>query len=151
MPGMRLDKPPMVVLLVLSVGLAVVAACGKKPEPAPTPVPGSYAGKLLGGLNKTAVERTRGDMQNYRTAIEAYQIDNSQYPEASSREALEALVTPTYIRMLPQFDAWAGPFHVESTATSYKIIAAGADGLVGTDDDIVLEPKGFTHLPQGFQ
>jgi len=149
MPGMRFTHSHLVVVLV--AGLASFAACGKKPEPAPTPDSGTYAGKLLHGLTKAAVERTRGDMQTYRTAIEAYQVDAGQYPEASSREALEALVAPTYIRNLPQFDAWAGAFHVECTSTSYKIISASADALVGTDDDIVLEQQGFTHMPAGFQ
>jgi general secretion pathway protein G len=87
----------------------------------------------------------------FRTALKIYEMDINSYP--SSSQGLEALLEMPSglknesryrgpyledIKVLP-LDPWDNPYKYESDGTQYTISSAGADGVVGNDDDISSE------------
>jgi hypothetical protein len=81
----------------------------------------------------TARERLRramADMRSVGTAIEAYSIDFSFYPDSGGFDALsviESTLEPVYIRNMPTHDPWEEPFRVWSTLEGYAIVTYGSD------------------------
>ena len=124
---------------------------GEPPHPSPSPRPSTYAQQLLGGLERSAIERTRSDMNAVRTAILAYASAGGELQPAGDYARLAALIAPTYIRVPPPRDAWGNAFVFTSTETGWTLTAPGADGGIGTGDDIVLGEGGFTKLPDGYR
>jgi hypothetical protein len=141
---------------LLPLAVLVLGGCGREsgeapPEASPSPAPSTYAQNLLGGLERTAVEKTRSDMLAIGTAISACTTESGGYPEASDFASLAALVSPAYIRVLPQRDAWGSTYRFERRPDGWNLVAPGADGAAGTADDIVLTEGGFTQLPAGYR
>jgi type II secretion system (T2SS) protein G len=84
----------------------------------------------------TDAERARWtmhDMMSWKTALDAYKTDHNQYPAIKTADDARAAVEPTYIKHLPMTDAWGHPYHVESNATSFRVVSAGADGIFRPD------------------
>ena len=134
---------------------ALLASCGgpapSRPLLSASPTPTTYAQKLLGGLERSAVERTRSDMMAIATAIGAYSASAGNFPEAMDLDALNNIVAPTYIHILPHTDAWGQTYLFLGTPDAWSLTAPGPDGQVKTDDDIVLTDRGFTKLPSGYK
>ena len=55
--------------------------------------------------------------------------DAEQYPAIKTADDARAAVEPTYIKHLPMTDAWGHPYRVDSNATSFRVVSAGADGI----------------------
>jgi hypothetical protein len=74
--------------------------------------------------------RTMADMRALATAIEARATDTNEYPDTTDMESLRKLVEPTYIKHMPEKDAWGHPFVYVGTPDrqQYRIVSAGADG-----------------------
>lgn len=75
--------------------------------------------------------KTMSDMRAIGAALEAYAVDNNQYPVVLSGEikSLVSVVQPTYIRALPLSDAWGGAFRYYCLKPEgpYWVIAYGQD------------------------
>jgi general secretion pathway protein G len=90
---------------------------------------------VAGRATKARIDRTKMDLRNFNTAIEAYAIEhNDEYPRN-----LNALVTGEiqYIEKM-QNDAWGNPFYykVPGKSRKYDLASRGKDGQLGTEDDI---------------
>jgi len=74
--------------------------------------------------------RTMADMRTLATALEARATETNEYPDVADMESLRKLVEPTYVRHMPEKDAWGHPFVYVGTPDhqQYRIISAGADG-----------------------
>jgi hypothetical protein len=107
----------------------------------------TYAGQMLGALDRAAMLRTKLDLQSLGSALRKYSSSRRGFPVASDATTLKGLLVPTYTRRFPEHDQWGRPLQVQSSETTYKIVAPGADGVVGTDDDFVLGPGHLT-LPK---
>lgn len=70
--------------------------------------------------------RTMADMRALATAVEARATDENEYPNVSF-EDLEALIAPTYIRVVPKVDSWGTPFLYVGNGEHYRFVSAGAD------------------------
>ena len=82
------------------------------------------------GVPFTEIDRqkvTMSDMRSIATAIEEYAIDNDVYPVLTRGTApltqLRLLLTPTYIRILPNSDAWGDPFLYWSNGDRYLVVS----------------------------
>jgi Type II secretion system (T2SS), protein G len=132
--------------------------------------------KAIGGgyqfeIDKRKVKQTMMDMRAVGTAVEAYNVDNNQFPEAADMEALAKLVQPTYIKTFPirdqwnhrfEYRVWEDPEHGEGMQ-HYSIISLSSDGLsdrsdykikrVSTNlgDDLVFSEGSFVHFPEAFE
>ncbi|MFZ5788902.1 MAG: type II secretion system protein GspG [Acidobacteriota bacterium] len=72
--------------------------------------------------------QTMRDIRTMATGIEAYGVDHDGYPSAGDLRSLTPLIHPTYIRSVPENDAWGRPFECSSGKGTYEIRSLGADG-----------------------
>jgi type II secretion system protein G len=134
---------------------------------------------LLSAVQRGKQKRTMADMRTLATAVEAYAVDNNQYPAATCASGLFtdngnaldtasfANLTPTYIANAPKIDGWGNPLYYGVRATTfdaYNIASAGRDGkaqgqpVIGqcgttTDfnSDIYYSNGTFIQWPEGTQ
>jgi len=102
--------------------------------------------KITGRFEETKVKTTKIQLKEIKRALEMYKLDNGHYP--TTEQGLKALVEkPTippepknwkqYLETVPK-DAWGNEFIYISPADShpYELKSKGADGELGTEDDI---------------
>jgi general secretion pathway protein G len=132
---------------------------------------------LLTGMQRAKQKRTMSDMRSVAVAWEARAVDFNRYNAAGyaplgnpvTVAQLESLVSPTYIRDLPNKDGWGQPWNVTIDqpftgtvrAQRYQIVSYGRNqvadpgGATGAtthfDCDIVYESGSFTVYPEGVQ
>ena len=115
---------------------------------------------LQEALETSKEKRTMADIMSLATSVEAYATDHNAYPVTTTHEALEKLLEPTYIRNLPQKDAWGNPFvyRGSSDKMSYRVVSGGPDGKIDPSstrfgaplrksDDLVYENGTFLQKP----
>ncbi|HEV8119326.1 MAG TPA: type II secretion system protein GspG, partial [Thermoanaerobaculia bacterium] len=133
---------------------------------------------LLNAVQRGKQKKTMADMRTLATAVEAYAVDNNDYPSADCpagaftaegsglNSSSFTSLTPTYISQLPGkegHDGWNNPYYynVSNPATQYNIRSRGRDNTVqssltcGTttnfNDDIVYSNGSFLQWPEGTQ
>ena len=101
--------------------------------------------RIAGSSERARVTAATADINGgIKSALGAYEVDNGFYP----RSLQDLLVQPSnaknwhgpYLDKLP-LDPWLNPyvytFPGKHIPGSYDLVSAGADGKIGTDDDIV--------------
>ena len=134
---------------------------------------------LLTAMQRSKQKRTKADMRSIATAWEARATDTNSYnaagyaalSQAVTHGQLNTVLTPTYIRALPDKDGWGTGYAYSvnqawpagTKAQQYQIVSYGRDGAVtlasGTnsaqttnfDCDIVYENGTFIVWPEGVQ
>ena len=120
---------------------------------------------LLNAIDRGKQKRTMADLRSMGTAIEQYAIDSNFYPVASTIAALEAQVSPSYIRKLPATDGWGNAFEVDSNTGLYTLASCGKGQTGGCNsactgscgktqsfsDDIIFSVGSFVQWPEGKQ
>jgi len=134
---------------------------------------------LLLAIQRAKQRRTMVDMRNIASAWEARNSEASRYNAAGQLNGVEGadqlitysdlslMLSPTYIRILPRFDAWGTAYQCYTNqafgapqgATVYAIISAGKDGVISSDPatgpfsnfdcDIVYSNGVFLSYPDG--
>lgn len=122
-------------------GLALILApgCGGKKD--------EYAHQLLHAIDQGKVMGTRGTMETFGTALNAYMVDRGGYPAVATIQEAAAALTPAFLRSPVTLDAWGFTLDYRSDGGSYTLTSPGADGRLGTEDDVVLVDGRFTRLP----
>ena len=94
---------------------------------------------LLNAIDRGKQKRTMADLRSMGTAIEEYSIDNNFYPVATTVALLEAEVSPSYMRKLPQRDGWGMDISVNCAAGAYTLgsCGKGATSCGATDLDLI--------------
>ena len=120
-------------------------------------------------IDRARQKRTVNDMRTIATAWEARAADMHSYatgaytfPETViTANALQAQLSPTYLRQIPRYDGWLRPyeFAISANAKQYAIRSRGRDGAVdqnaeytpgetsNPDCDIVFADGGFVTYP----
>jgi type II secretion system protein G len=132
---------------------------------------------LLTAMQRSKQKRTMADMRSIATAWEARATDVNKYNAAGYAylatdmpyATLTDILTPTYIRQLPENDGWGTPWKFSSTSSGtasalnhqqYQIVSYGRNGAAdltseGTTTnfycDIVYENGTFVVWPEGIQ
>jgi general secretion pathway protein G len=118
---------------------------------------------LLNALDRGKQKRTMGDIRAIASAIEAYTIDHSRYPDATDIDGLRAILESDFIRTMPLADGWNNRFVAVSAAAGYTVASEGKDGAGGVtacagaptcgnlDDSIVFINGQFIQWPDGIQ
>ena len=132
---------------------------------------------LLNAVQRGKQKRTMSDMRALATAIEAYAVDNNQYPLATTCPtgvtaiiggvtAVDgssfSLLSPTYIGQPPKVDGWGSFYYYNNDTNNYAILSPGRDkvkqGLTATcgtttdfNNDIVYADGSFVQWPEGTQ
>jgi general secretion pathway protein G len=107
--------------------------------------------KLTGRSEDARISAAKGDLAAFRTALNAYEVDNGKFPQAA--QGLPALVgKPT---AAPEPKNWKGPY-IDRTeipkdpwgneyqylcpgaknTNGFDLFSAGPDGQPGTEDDL---------------
>jgi general secretion pathway protein G len=130
---------------------------------------------LLNAVQRGKQKRTMSDMRSLATAVEAYAVDNNNYPTAACNPGIFTSgtenqlatnsftnLTPTYIAQPPKTDGW-GRFMYYALGTGsndYRIRSYGRDGSSGAvncgtttnfNDDIIYADGTFIQWPEGTQ
>src|SRR5262245_13683107 len=129
---------------------------------------------LLNAVQRGKQKRTMADMRALASAIEAYHVDYSVYPQAAcapghyttpgaflSTDSFTNL-TPTYIAQPPLRDGWSNFFRyrLDAGQVNYNLRSLGRDGALdplvcGTttnfNDDILFSDGMFLQWPEGAQ
>src|SRR5262245_35523542 len=127
---------------------------------------------LLNAVQRGKQKRSMSDMRALATAIEAYAVDNNQYPTSAcpggtfttnptqlTNTSQFSLLTPTYIAQPPTKDGWQHYFFyaLSSDNQAYAIWSAGRNGttaaaVCGTttnfNDDIIHSNGTFIQWPE---
>lgn len=130
---------------------------------------------LLNAVQRAKQKRTMSDMRALATAIEAYHVDNSDFPSAACDAGIYTdlgvqlsatsftRLSPTYIAMAPMRDGWADfmVYNVNNGFAKYNIRSYGRDKTAaaaincGTttdfNDDILYTNGTFVQWPEGAQ
>jgi general secretion pathway protein G len=129
---------------------------------------------LLTAMQRSKQKRTMADMRTIATAWEARATDVNSYAAAGgtftwpatavSGGALDAILSPTYVKSLPQKDGWSDfyGFGTTSNGQIYGIRSAGKDnafqgtsyvigGVNQFDCDLVYSNGSFIQYPEGIQ
>jgi general secretion pathway protein G len=130
---------------------------------------------LLNAVQRGKQKRTMSDTRALATAVEAYAVDNNNYPAAAcpassfttaptqlSSTTNFSNLSPTYIAQAPLKDGWQRFYFyaLSSTSQSYAIWSGGRDGttvaaVCGTttnfNDDIIYSNGTFLQWPEGTQ
>ena len=130
---------------------------------------------LLNAVQRGKQKRTMSDMRALATAIEAYSVDNSNYPAAACNPGIYTSgteqtlatnsftnLTPTYIAQPPKTDGWGGflLYAVSVGTDHYRIRSHGRGGSTGSfscgtttnfNDDIIYVDGTFIQWPEGAQ
>ena len=129
---------------------------------------------LLTAMQRSRQKRTMADIRSVATAWEARATDMNTYTAAGltlpawgdpSTPALADLLQPTYIKSMPQNDAWGTQFSVGADEAAYGIAsygknksadeAASEDVTPGStqkfDNDIIFSNGSFIVYPDGVQ
>jgi type II secretion system protein G len=125
---------------------------------------------LLTAMQRSKQKRTMADMRSVATAWEARATDTNSYSIAGAVSfpgtdiavtELAGVLSPTYIKAMPQVDAWNTPWTLHGDANEYSIMSLGKDGTEDTDhpggatgtfdSDIVFQNGSFVQYPEGVQ
>ncbi len=130
---------------------------------------------LLNAVQRGKQKRSMSDMRTLATAIEAYAVDNNNYPAAVCPGGVYttaptqltsttqfANLSPTYIATPPWKDGWQHfyAYGLFNTSQAYAIWSYGRDGTAGTvtcgtttnfNDDIIYSNGSFLQWPEGTQ
>lgn len=135
---------------------------------------------LLVAIQRARQRRTMADIRNMANAWESRNSDTGRYNAAGQVNGIEgadqrittanlkSMLTPTYIKVLPEIDAWGTPYQTfadqafgsaTKKANVYAIISGGKDGIIEADPttgpftnfdcDIVYSNGVFLSYPDG--
>ena len=118
---------------------------------------------LRQAIDKAKQRRTMADMRTVALAVNAYATDfpfAPRFPNATVTE-LAPVLTPTYLRTLPDRDGWQRAMYYQAEGLGYTLRSYGRDGLAqGTllegpttefAADIVMNNGVFVQWPDGMQ
>jgi general secretion pathway protein G len=133
---------------------------------------------LLTAMQRAKQKRTMADMRTIATAWEARATDTNKYNAAGGcstgaqnlgSAAMNTMLAPTYMKVLPAKDGWGTPFEYDADvaigaanapAQTYAIRSYGKNATADTpvcgattnfDCDIVYSQGTFTSYPEGVQ
>jgi len=117
----------------------VPPACGRSGEQA--------AHQVLHAIDQGKVIGTRGTMENIGKALTTYSMDHGEYPHGTSIQAAASALVPAFLPSAVNVDAWGNTLGYQSDGRSFTLTSPGADGRVGSADDMVMTDGRFTQLP----
>ena len=129
---------------------------------------------LLNAVQRGKQKRSMSDIRTMATAVEAYAVDNNNYPPGGAcdgkyttadqvmNDTSLSLLAPTYIANPVRKDGWDHFMIYETTSNQqeYSFISKGRDNSLATvacitttnfNDDIVYANGGFIQFPEGAQ
>jgi hypothetical protein len=114
-------------------------ACGRAGE--------DYSRQVLHSLDQGKITGTKGTMTTLGRALSAYSVDHGGYPRGATLQDATGALVPAFLPSAVAIDAWNNPLSYVSDGRSYTLTSPGADGTIGSADDLVMVEGRFTKLP----
>lgn len=98
------------------------------------------AWNLVGAGERAKVRVTRTSLAMIGNMLKSYQLDHEMYPPD-----IGTLVTAKYLEAGKDKDGFTRPFYYRPTGNAdkpFELVSAGADGAMGTADDVDFWAKG---------
>ena len=87
--------------------------------------------------SESKVAATRTSIGSIGTAIQAYEIRNSKYPDSLDDLTVATDSHPALLKKESLNDSWGNPFQYKKTSKfEFEIRSAGEDGQMNTEDDL---------------
>jgi len=93
--------------------------------------------ELLAAVSEARRRDTLNSMQKLAAGIETYRQRNGSLPNAADIVQLTDLLYPQYMKELLREDGWGHSLLYEPMGSNFRLRSLGADGMRGTQDDIV--------------
>jgi hypothetical protein len=94
--------------------------------------------RILRAIHEDRCNETRQEMEQIGEGVRNYRKRHGEVPQLSSFEKLIDTLCPNYLGKVIRIDAWWNPFFYRAIGESqFELRSAGADGRLGTDDDLV--------------
>jgi len=122
-----------------TLGCLLALACGHSGEQA--------AHDVLHALDQGKVVGTRGTLDNLGKALTTYSMDHGGYPQGGSIQEATAALVPAFLPSPVTVDAWGNTLVYQSDTRTFTLTSPGADGRVGTADDMVMTDGRITQMP----
>ncbi len=135
----RRRAPTIAVLFAALPAAIVLSGCGKAGE--------DYSREVLHALDQGKVTGTKGSMETLGRALAAYAVDHGAYPAGMTLQDAVAGLVPAFLPAAITTDAWNHPFAYRSDGRSYTLTSPGADGTIGSADDLEMVDGRFTRVP----
>lgn len=92
-------------------------------------------------LNLVLAKQTRENLQKLIEGLKKYKEARGTYPEVPDVVQLTDILVPAYMSEVIRYDAWNHQLIYRIIGSdSFQLLSPGADGSLGTSDDIVLAP-----------
>lgn len=92
---------------------------------------------VMQALDQAKAAETRKSLLAVAAAIERYRAEKHALPDFEDFVSLADRLSPTYLTPLVRLDAWLRPLFAFRTAPgAVRLVSAGPDGKLGTQDDI---------------
>ena len=124
---------------------------------------------LLTAMQRSKQKRSMADMRSIATAWEARATDTNTYTAAAALSlpnsdmtngTLATMLTPTYIKTLPDKDGWNTAYDLQVSKDDYSVRSYGRDTVADSNDggattdfdcDIIFSNGIFLQYPEGVQ
>jgi hypothetical protein len=92
-------------------------------------------------LDMVLAKQTQESLQKVLEGLNRYKQAKGHYPEAPDIIKLTDILVPNYMSEVIRYDAWNRQLVYKTIGTnSFHLSSLGADGALGTKDDIILVP-----------
>ena len=99
---------------------------------------------LLQALERQYADNTSAALEKLATGVEQYQSQNGSLPQLGPESALADMLHPLFMVDLIRQDAWGREIRYERRGDdAYVLRSSGPDGVHGSPDDIILDPRGL--------
>ena len=99
---------------------------------------------LLQALASQYSDDTSAALEKLEAGIEQYQAQNGSLPQLGPESALADVLHPLFMVDLIRQDAWGHEIQYERQGDdAYVLRSSGPDGVRGSSDDIILDPRGL--------
>jgi len=95
---------------------------------------------LLATFNEGRRRDTSASLQKLVAGINNYRTKTGALPNITDIVQLTDLLHPNYMTELVRVDGWGRPIEVGMSGTTFRLLSRGADGRLGTPDDVSVSP-----------
>ena len=129
---------------VISIGAALLTACGEKPADEEVDR-SSYAQMTLARIEGNKQLKTMNDLRQIGMALSMFRIDNGSFPGGDFETGLIPALEPAHMAQIPRNDGWGNAFIYTSDGSTYQLSSPGKDGRGGHSSDIHFDRYDFDH------
>ncbi len=95
---------------------------------------------FIEALESQFEDQTTEAMEKLASGVETYRDENGGLPEITPEGYLSDVLHPLFMPELVRDDAWGSAIRYEQENGTYQLRSSGPDGVVGSGDDLLVNP-----------